>query len=74
MRKCDFSGKGTIFGRNRSHSCRSTSRVFKPNLQNKTFIVNGKKIKLRVCAKYIKRMSGDITKILERYLDENSYV
>lgn len=73
MRRCDFSGKQTIFGRNRSHSCRSTSRIFKPNLQNKTFIVNGKKIKLRICAKYIKRMSGEITKILERHLNEYSH-
>jgi large subunit ribosomal protein L28 len=34
----------------------ATARVFRPNLQRKTLIVNGEKKKMRVCAKCIKRI------------------
>ena len=62
MRVCDISGKKTMHGCNVSHSMRHTKRIWKPNLQNKTFIINGEKVKLRVCAKYIKRMFKNTVK------------
>lgn len=42
--KCELTGKGKQFGHNVSFSLRRTKRVFKPNLQKKTFSVNGKKV------------------------------
>ena len=42
--RCELTGKGKQFGHNVSFSLRRTKRVFKPNLQKKTFEVDGKKI------------------------------
>jgi large subunit ribosomal protein L28 len=42
--KCELTGKGKMFGNNVSDSQRKTGRVFKPNLQKKTFIQDGKKV------------------------------
>ncbi len=42
--RCELTGKGKQFGHNVSFSQRRTKRVFKPNLQKKTFEVDGKKI------------------------------
>ena len=42
--KCELTGKGKQFGNNVSFSLRRTKRVFKPNLQKKTFFVDDKKI------------------------------
>lgn len=42
--RCELTGKSKQFGHNVSFSVRRTKRVFKPNLQKKTFEVDGKKI------------------------------
>jgi large subunit ribosomal protein L28 len=42
--RCELTGKGRQFGHNVSFSLRRTKRVFKPNLQKKTFVVDGQKI------------------------------
>ena len=42
--RCDLTGKGKQYGNNVSFSLRRTKRVFKPNLQKKTFVVDGQKI------------------------------
>jgi len=42
--RCELTGKGKQFGHNVSFSQRRTNRVFKPNLQKKTFVVDGQKI------------------------------
>ena len=42
--KCELTGKGKQFGNNVSFSLRRTKRVFKPNLQKKTFEVDGQKV------------------------------
>ena len=42
--KCEITGKGKMFGNNVSFSLRRTKRVFKPNLQKKTFVVDGQKV------------------------------
>ncbi len=42
--RCELTGKGKQFGHNVSFSLRRTKRVFKPNLQKKTFMVDGQKI------------------------------
>ncbi|HVC36742.1 MAG TPA: 50S ribosomal protein L28 [Candidatus Dormibacteraeota bacterium] len=48
MQKCDITGKGKQYGNNVSFSQRHTKKVWKPNLQNRTMIVNGKKVVLKV--------------------------
>lgn len=42
--RCELTGKGKQYGNNVSFSLRRTNRVFKPNLQKKTFMVNGQKV------------------------------
>ncbi len=54
--RCELTGKGKQFGHNVSLSLRRTKRVFKPNLQKKTFEVNGQKITMTVCAKAIRTL------------------
>lgn len=48
MAVCEISGKGKMYGHNVSFSQRKTRKVFKPNIQKKTIMVDGKKIKVNV--------------------------
>lgn len=52
--KCDVCGKTTVFGHNVSHSKRRTNRMFKPNVQRKTVVVNGVAQKVNVCARCLR--------------------
>lgn len=54
--RCDITGKGKQFGNNVSFSMRHTKRVFKPNLQKKTFIVNGQKVTLTLATSTIRTL------------------
>lgn len=56
MARCQITGKGAMTGNNVSFSMRHTKRTFKPNLQKKTFYVNGQKVKLLVAASTIKTL------------------
>lgn len=56
MRKCDITGKGKQFGNNVSFSQRHTKKVWEPNLQKKTLIVDGKKVKLRISTQAIRTL------------------
>lgn len=56
MARDEITGKGTMSGNNVSFSMRHTKRTFKPNLQKKTFYVNGQKVKLLVAASTIKTL------------------
>ncbi len=56
-RICDFTGKGTKSGQNRSHSMRATKRTFKPNLVYKWITFEDwKKMKIKINAKLYKKM------------------
>jgi len=48
MQVCDITGKGKQYGNNVSFSQRHTKKVWSPNLQKKTIIVDGKKLTLKV--------------------------
>ena len=48
MAVCEISGKGKMYGHNVSFSQRKTRKVFKPNVQKKTLIVDGKKVRVNV--------------------------
>lgn len=56
-RICDFTGKWTRSGNNRSHSMRATRRTFKPNLVYKWVMMeDGRKIRVRIDSKLYKKM------------------
>lgn len=54
--KCDVTGKGKQFGHNVSHSKRRTQKVWKPNLQTKRVVIDGKKVKMKVSAAGIRTL------------------
>lgn len=56
MRKCEITGKGKQFGNNVSFSQRHTKKVWEPNLQKKTIIVDGKKVKLKISTQAIRTL------------------
>ncbi len=53
--RCEICGKGPIIGRQISHSHRVTSRKFKVNLHTKKIVINGKKRKVRICTKCLRK-------------------
>lgn len=56
MRICDITGKGKQYGNNVSFSQRHTKKVWSPNLQTKTLIVDGKKVRLKVSTQAIRTL------------------
>lgn len=54
--KCELTGKGKQFGHNVSFSLRRTKRVFKPNLQKKTLVVDGQKIVMTLSTQAIRTL------------------
>lgn len=56
MQKCAITGKGKQFGNNVSFSQRHTKKVWKPNLQTKTFVIDGKKVTLKVSTQAIRTL------------------
>ena len=55
--RCDLTGKGKQFGNHVSHSQRHGKRTWKPNLQTKTLIIDGQKVKLRLAASTIRTLN-----------------
>ena len=58
MQRCEITGTGIISGNQISHSHRLTRRVWKPNLQVTTIIVNGSPVKVKVCSRTLKTLRG----------------
>jgi len=56
MQKCELTGKGKQFGNSISFSQRHTKKVWKPNLQNKTIVVDGKKISMKISTQAIRTL------------------
>ena len=54
--RCELTGKGKQFGNNVSFSLRRTNRVFKPNLQKKTFFVDGQKVTMVLSTQAIRTL------------------
>ena len=60
-RVCDFTGKKTVSGNNRSHSMRQTKRTFKPNLITKMIdIGDGVKVRVKIAARFDKNYNSMI--------------
>ena len=58
MQRCEITGTGIISGNQISHSHRSSKRVWKPNLQVTTIVVNGNPIRIKVCSRTLKSLKG----------------
>ncbi|HSW37329.1 MAG TPA: 50S ribosomal protein L28 [Candidatus Saccharimonadales bacterium] len=56
MQKCDITGKGKQYGNNVSFSQRHTKKVWKPNLQTKTLMVDGKKVTVKVSTQALRTL------------------
>ncbi len=54
--RCELTGKGKQYGHNVSFSLRRTKRVFKPNLQKKTFTVGGQKVTMVLSTQAIRTL------------------
>ena len=54
--KCELTGKGKQFGNDVSFSLRRTKRVFKPNLQKKTFMIDGQKVTMVLSTQAIRTL------------------
>lgn len=52
--KCEITNKGKQYGHNVSFSQRHTKKVWKPNLQKKTILVDGKKVSLKISTQGIR--------------------
>lgn len=56
MNVCELTGKGKQFGSNVSFSQRHTKKVWKPNLQTKTIVVDGRKVQLKISTQAIRTL------------------
>jgi len=56
MQICDLTGKGKQYGSNVSFSQRHTKKVWKPNLQAKTIMIDGKKAKVKISTQAIRTL------------------
>lgn len=54
--RCEITGKGKQFGHHISASQRHVKRVWKPNLQKKTFSVDGQKITMALSTQAIRTL------------------
>lgn len=53
---CDLTGKGKQFGNHVSFSQRHVKRVWKPNLQKKTFMLDGQKVTMNLSTTAIRTL------------------
>jgi len=56
MYKCELTGKGKQYGNNVSFSQRHTKKVWKPNLQTKTLVVDGKKVTMKISTQALRTL------------------
>lgn len=52
---CEICGKHPVSGHSISHSHRVTLRKFRPNIQKVTIVQNGRKKKMNVCTRCLKK-------------------
>ena len=57
MAKCHFTGKHTQFGNSRSHALNASKRTWKPNLQRRHMIIDGRMQTVMVSAKHLRTMA-----------------
>ena len=52
---CDICAKHAVAGRSVSHSHRTVNRTFKPNIQRVYIVKDGRKQKMNVCTRCLKK-------------------
>jgi len=57
MAKCEVCGKSPMFGHNVSHSKHATNRQFRPNIQRKRLMVDGKMKRVHICTRCLRTLS-----------------
>jgi len=57
MAMCEMCGKTKQSGNNVSHSNVHTKRLFRPNIQKSTVLVNGIPRQLKICTRCIRTMA-----------------
>lgn len=72
MQVCEVFGKKTSHGNLVSHSHRATKRIWRPNLQVMTLVINGKEVKVRVCTKAMKTLKGKNSDQVRKILMKNN--
>ena len=61
MAKCEFCGKGVVFGNKVSHSHRRSNRPWKPNVRRVKAVVGGSVKHVYVCTACLR--SGKVTRV-----------
>ena len=64
MKQCEITGKGKQFGNNVSFSQRRTRKTWDANIQKKTLVVDGKKIRVKISTSALRTLKrkGVVTK------------
>ncbi len=57
MANCEFCGKGAKFGNQISRSKKSTKRQFKPNVQRKRIMIDGKMRRVYICTRCLRTLN-----------------
>jgi len=57
MAKCAMTGKKTSFGRSRSFSFKLTNRMWKPNLQRRRMMIDGRMQTVMISAKALRTLA-----------------
>ncbi|MBM3956618.1 MAG: 50S ribosomal protein L28 [Gemmatimonadetes bacterium] len=57
MAKCAFCQKGPRFGHHRSHSMRATRKVWRPNIFQRSLVIDGERRRVYVCARCLRTMT-----------------
>ena len=60
MAKCEFCGKGVVFGNKVSHSHRRSNRAYKPNVRRVKAVVDGSVKHIYVCTSCLR--SGKVNR------------
>ncbi len=55
--KCEICGKTGMFGRNVSHSKRSTPTRFSPNIHKVLVVIDGQSRRMKVCTRCLRTLS-----------------
>jgi large subunit ribosomal protein L28 len=56
MQRSDLTGKGKQFGHHVPFSQKKTNKVWKPNLQTKRLVIDGKKVKMKLSTQDIRTL------------------
>ena len=56
MNRCELTGKGKQYGHNVSFSQRHTQKIWKPNLQKKTIVIDGNKVTMKLSTQAIRTL------------------